>query len=344
MDRAVRPVPRLLMDADADAERYVLLLLADSGLPTGAFVASAGLESYIAHGFLGAGAGGPRAFLAASLDSYAHAALPFVGDAHAATIARLDGHTAEEDCVQRLAELDALYDAMTLSVPARRASRAQGVALLTLYARGFAPPAGMGALSEWDARAGALVAAFKAAVRAERTPGHLPVCWAILTSALGLSAGPSLPLRSTARRSADPAVHRTRTPPAPVPPRARHPLRRRPAERARAVRHAAAARARRPPARRRRGRCCGRGEGRGRRGGDVATWRDPRRPARSPALAHLQQLRAQAPQKLVTRLCHAGRDLELRPRERAPLAALIGGLGPSRVATTLGHVFACFDG
>jgi urease accessory protein len=188
--RPVRPVSLLLMDAD-DAERYVLLLLADSSLPTGAFVASAGLESYIAHGFLGAG--GPRAFLAASLDSYAHAALPFVGDAHAATIAHLDGHTAEEDCVQRLAELDALYDAMTLSVPARRASRAQGVALLTLYVRGFAPPAGTGALSDRDARAGALVAAFKAAVRAERTPGHLPVCWAILTSALGLSAGPPSP-------------------------------------------------------------------------------------------------------------------------------------------------------
>jgi urease accessory protein len=190
---------------DAATENYVLLLLADSNLPTGAFVASAGLESYITHGFFASSPAAPRTstaaadntlrFLRASLDAYARAALPFVADAHAAVDACLrDDADADDACsvdaaLAALLAHDALYEAMTLSDVARRASRTQGVALLTLYTRGFAAPPGTPDLPRSAVRAGALVDRLKAAVRGERTPGHLPICWALLARALGLSAG-----------------------------------------------------------------------------------------------------------------------------------------------------------
>ena len=65
---------------------------------------------------------------------------------------------------------------------ARRASRAQGVALLTLYAKGLAPPTDGELL-------GHALDQYKLRVRREEAPGHLPVCWGALTAALGLPLG-----------------------------------------------------------------------------------------------------------------------------------------------------------
>lgn len=154
-------------DDQAAHEAYILLLLSDANLPTGSFVASAGLESYIKHGFFSTSAqpdgaspfdsssngslesdtsslkdmpNPPRLtsatirFLQDSVQSYARSALSFVGSVH--NIAEKALSTSESiDTLQEIMQLDTLYESMTLNHVARRASKAQGVALLTLYSK-----------------------------------------------------------------------------------------------------------------------------------------------------------------------------------------------------------------
>ncbi|KAG2349173.1 hypothetical protein BDR05DRAFT_956557, partial [Suillus weaverae] len=189
------------MDTDFD-ETYVLLLLADSNLPTGSFVASSGFESYGTHGFFSlssassAGKGsaataGTVAFIQDSLHNYARSALPFVSDAHHVVDAFKDlegkleiGHDAT---IKKLLELDELYETMTLNHVAKRASKAQGVALLTLYAKGFTCPSGLSDEDHLSKSLAVLMDRLKWMVRGEETHGHLPVCWGVLTGALGIS-------------------------------------------------------------------------------------------------------------------------------------------------------------
>ncbi|KAF7352519.1 hypothetical protein MVEN_01216900 [Mycena venus] len=190
-------------------ETNLLLLLSDSNLPTGAFVASSGLESFLKHGF---GFAPPlnltqpqsttnlkldtiATFIRDSLATYAPSALPFVSDAHTAVTqlrcAEID--IDQERALRVLCELDGLYECMTLNHVARRASKAQGVALLSLYSKGFSRPPGPafsyvvpGSSEEAMPR---LVDAFKLMVRRgdRDAHGHLPVCWGVLCAALGLS-------------------------------------------------------------------------------------------------------------------------------------------------------------
>jgi urease accessory protein len=189
------------MDTHFD-ETYVLLLLADSNLPTGSFVASSGFESYGTHGFLSlssassAGKGraataGTVAFIQDSLHTYSRSALPFVSDAHRVVDSFKDlkgkpeiGHDAT---IKKLLELDELYETMTLNHVAKRASKAQGVALLTLYAKGFACPSGLSDEDHLSKSLTVLIDHLKLMVRGEETHGHLPVCWGVLTGALGIS-------------------------------------------------------------------------------------------------------------------------------------------------------------
>ena len=211
-----------MQDSADDKEAYLLLVLSDSNLPTGSFVASAGLESTATHALFhvpppttGATAAtgthadtGSRssldilAFLRSSVDTYARSALPFSRDAHRISTAYANKDIAELDvALAAVARIDALYDASTLNHVARRASCAQGIALLTLYARGFArPPALLTGTTplldeqelDRESRAAALVAALKLRVRrgeSDDALGHLPVCWGVLAGALGLSVG-----------------------------------------------------------------------------------------------------------------------------------------------------------
>ncbi|KAF8138346.1 hypothetical protein EV363DRAFT_1313719, partial [Boletus edulis] len=160
-------------------DEYVLLLLADSNLPTGSFVASSGLESYNTHGFLAhPHSASLLAFIHDSLHSYAHSALPVVSDAHR-LVAALTEPADLRGPLSALMSLDAFYESITLSRVARRASTSQGVAILTLYSKAFAPPDTHPLAS--------LVDQLKLAVRRGDTPGHLPLCWGVLTSVLHLS-------------------------------------------------------------------------------------------------------------------------------------------------------------
>lgn len=184
---------------NVDTEQYLLLLLSDGNLPTGSFVASSGLESYVKHGFLPSHSSGERIvdFIRHSLESYSHSALPFVTDTHitlseALTTWKESGAMKLEESRENIIRLDALYDAMTLNHVARRASKAQGVALLTLFSKGFSCPAWLvsedGDISPWSAFS-SFIDQLKLDIRRNTTHGHLPVCWGVLTVALGLSLG-----------------------------------------------------------------------------------------------------------------------------------------------------------
>jgi hypothetical protein len=80
---------------------------------------------------------------------------------------------------------------MTLNHVAKRASKSQGVALLTLYSKGFSPPAFLAqeATTQEVTRETRLVDQLKLTIRREDTHGHLPICWGVLTGALQLSLG-----------------------------------------------------------------------------------------------------------------------------------------------------------
>jgi len=210
-----------MQDFQDDKETFLLLVLSDSNLPTGSFVASAGLESTATHALFhparpptGSSTGTDSssedilAFLRNSVDTYARSALPFARDAHRICTAYANKEIAELDvALAALARIDALYDASTLNHVARRASCAQGIALLTLYAKGFTrPPFLLTSVTttsdhaplvdeqerDREGRTGALVAALKLRVRrgeSDDAPGHLPVCWGVLAGAIGLSVG-----------------------------------------------------------------------------------------------------------------------------------------------------------
>jgi len=181
---------------NSDDEAYILLLLSDSNLPTGSFVASSGLESYIKHGFSSLHADSTITFVRDSLESYARSALPFVSDTHRVVERLYEGCETLEVVLVDLAKLDEHYHVMTLNHIARRASQSQGVALLSLFTKGFSRPPSISS-SESDPEqarttlSSDLVNTLKAMVRRAETPGHLPICWGVLTAALGLSLGMS---------------------------------------------------------------------------------------------------------------------------------------------------------
>ncbi|KAJ3735148.1 hypothetical protein DFJ43DRAFT_1221872 [Lentinula guzmanii] len=160
-----------------DDETFLLLLLPDSNLPTGSFVASSGFESYIKHGFGGDQNNRTIMFMRDSISAYARSALAFVSDTHRIVQDKLTNYT------------------MPLNDVTKRASKSQGVALLTLYSKGLTPPLALTGVKnreeteiEVNSYMTSLVSQYKSLVRAESAPGHLPICWGILTSALGLTS------------------------------------------------------------------------------------------------------------------------------------------------------------
>lgn len=212
---------RLSNDSDTIPTRNSL---SDSALPTGGFVASSGLESFLQHGFLVPSfvPSGPSASIAAtgselpqfslitflqqSLISYSHLNLPFFRDAHnevwEVRQTEQEGDAVRlEQAVERIIALDTSLEAMLLNHVTRRASKAQGIALLTLYGRAFASPLQTRRAAETTniaideqiakhQRMTSLVEALKAASRRPvKLQGHLPICFAVVCAALGLSLG-----------------------------------------------------------------------------------------------------------------------------------------------------------
>ncbi|KAF2262091.1 hypothetical protein CC78DRAFT_583014 [Lojkania enalia] len=111
----------------SDAALHALLLLSDSALPLGSFAFSSGLESYLAHHKHSPPSASQlpsfHTFLRLSLSTLASTALPYVLEAY-----RNPGG---------IETLDNDFDASTPCTVARRASIAQGRALLAVWDRSF---------------------------------------------------------------------------------------------------------------------------------------------------------------------------------------------------------------
>ncbi|KAH6611321.1 hypothetical protein Trco_001341 [Trichoderma cornu-damae] len=106
--------------SSSSSSTHFLLLLSDSALPIGSFAFSSGLESFAAHSPRASSFG---AFLPLSLSSFASTTLPFVLAAHRDPAS--------------LEALDDQLDASVICTVGRRASVAQGRALLSIWERSF---------------------------------------------------------------------------------------------------------------------------------------------------------------------------------------------------------------
>jgi urease accessory protein len=230
-------------------ELHLLYILLDSNLPTGGFVSSSGLESYVKHGFLGLptfssstgsdGSDGKKGFTAvkgikdvirgvtdfaeAEVGQYAQTTGCFVKDSWRVvnlflSLPEQDQDLRVQGVLEKIEKLDEYHEATLLSHVARRASKAQGIAMLTLYGRGLSRPVGFELELERDdsngdglehpgegdedrqederlqireEKAKKVIDAYKLLVRKGSVPGHLAVCWGVITAALGLALGMS---------------------------------------------------------------------------------------------------------------------------------------------------------
>lgn len=176
---------------------HALLLVADSALPLGSFAFSSGLESYLAHHKPSPPSASQLpafdVFLRLSLATLASTALPYV----------LAAYRRPQDIVT----LDNDLDASTPCTVARRASIAQGRALLAVWDRSFkahyssssssSPPQHHDVPTPPHATALTALSTLTTALRtaSPSTPppnAHLAPLWGLVTLALGL------PLRSAA--------------------------------------------------------------------------------------------------------------------------------------------------
>ncbi|KAI1214999.1 UreF-domain-containing protein [Annulohypoxylon truncatum] len=130
----------------AQSAHHYLLLLSDSALPLGSFAFSSGLESYLAHtrrarasssysssSLSSSSSSSFSSFLPLSLSSYASSTLPFALAAH------------RDPQPDNVAALDDALDAAIVCTVGRRASVAQGRALLSIWEKSVAATADPGA-------------------------------------------------------------------------------------------------------------------------------------------------------------------------------------------------------
>jgi urease accessory protein len=160
-----------------NAATHFLLLLSDSALPLGSFAFSSGLESFLAHQHQPST---PLAtlfsphFLPLSLSSYASTTLPYVLAAHRQP--------------PLLPDLDDALDAATICTVGRRASVAQGRALLGIWEKSFVAPT-----AELDGN-GQVIRDFAQLLRSSRSDppavaAHLAPLFGAVCRAYGLDVG-----------------------------------------------------------------------------------------------------------------------------------------------------------
>lgn len=153
---------------------HALVLLSDSALPLGSFAFSSGLESYLGHRPLRP-TPSIYPFLSLSLSSVAGTTLPYLLAAHKNP--------------SLLPSLDDILDACTLCLVARRASIAQGRALLTLWERAFRGTilATLPACLALASFSNELKGVGSGACEPGEVNGHYAPIWAVVTSAMGIS-------------------------------------------------------------------------------------------------------------------------------------------------------------
>jgi urease accessory protein len=185
----VRHPERSLLDSSV----HNLMLLSDSALPLGSFAYSSGLESFLAHHK----ASGTKEtnivlfqkFLKLSIQSIAYTNVPYALAAfrHPGT----------------LAELDNDLDASTPCNVARRASIAQGRALLSVWEKAFLPTIRKNSAETSDTMTGEALKTLESFARelkissispnsaVANVNGHIAPLWGIVCLALGLSLADS---------------------------------------------------------------------------------------------------------------------------------------------------------
>ncbi|GAB5591061.1 hypothetical protein Unana1_05961 [Umbelopsis nana] len=152
--------------ASDDTSNWLLYLLTDSALPTGGFVASSGLEASFQAGLITSATALPE-FTQSAAHSFAYNTVPFVRAGYYAV--------DEHDSITALRDADATCEALMVgNTVARRASLAQGVAMLTLHLKCFAPDDEL--VKEW-----------KKLIRAEKIDGHFAVCFGLVCRRLNVS-------------------------------------------------------------------------------------------------------------------------------------------------------------
>ncbi|KAK8167378.1 hypothetical protein BC567DRAFT_182535 [Phyllosticta citribraziliensis] len=164
----------------SDDALHTLLLLADSALPLGSFAFSSGLESFLAHHRPSPPSASQvpsfHHFLRLSLCTLASTAIPYV-------IAAFRDPSL-------IADLDNDFDASTPCTVARRASVAQGRALLSVWDRSFKPQHSSPAPEALEAINA--LKGFQAQLRASKSNAylapnaHLAPLWGLITRVLGL--------------------------------------------------------------------------------------------------------------------------------------------------------------
>lgn len=167
--------------ANHAAALHALLLLSDSALPLGSFAFSSGLESYLAHHKLSPPSASQlplfNTFLRLSLSTLASTALPYV----------LAGYRSPEE----IETLDNDFDASTPCTVARRASIAQGRALLAVWDRSFKAQykTSHGDAEDSEGRQVAIEAltSFSAALRTSpHANAHYAPLWGLITRILAV--------------------------------------------------------------------------------------------------------------------------------------------------------------
>lgn len=150
---------------------------------------------------LGSGAEGLLQFIRLSLETYSNNSAAFLLDAHHLVTSHvtckppLEVDSERQDLLLRnISRLDEHYHAMTLNHVAQRASKAQGIALLTLFTKSFSQEADTKASNEAlnVSECSQVIRRLKASIRSDEMHGHLPICWAAFTACLGISAKRSL--------------------------------------------------------------------------------------------------------------------------------------------------------
>ncbi|KAJ2011802.1 hypothetical protein GGI06_004387 [Coemansia sp. S85] len=179
-----------------EKETWLLWLLADSQLPTGGFVASAGLEAALQAGLVSEGAAegasdSLTAFIKDSALNQARLALPFCSRVYEETAARLaqesgGSSAAIQSVLAEFLGLDNYLHAMLSSNKvAMRASVAQGGGLLSLFTRGYALAECMA-----DQRGQACLGVAKQLQRLARlgeAKAHWATVFGLVCAALGIS-------------------------------------------------------------------------------------------------------------------------------------------------------------
>ncbi|KAE9045117.1 hypothetical protein PR003_g2622 [Phytophthora rubi] len=161
--------------AAAPAGDWALWQMVDSLYPTGGFAHSLGLEAATQEGLVAASS--LRDFLSASLHQSANMALPLVFSAH-----QIGADSDPAALVEAALQLNSRATALYSNHVARKASLAQGAALLRLALSTYAPSHG---------RLQTLLSLRKEA-KARRQPGvHHAVLFGLVCALLGLQAEPT---------------------------------------------------------------------------------------------------------------------------------------------------------